>query len=123
MTPITKENTVLYTVDAEGKKLGRVASEIATFLMGKNKATFKRNTPAAVKVEVVNAAKLFLDQKKLRTKEYVRYTGYPGGLKKESLGHLVKRRGYKEAIRNAVYGMLPSNKLRVIRMKNLSISD
>ncbi|MDP3726540.1 MAG: 50S ribosomal protein L13 [bacterium] len=117
------KDTTLYTIDAEGKKLGRLASEVSTLLLGKNKSSFKSYIPALIKVHIVNASWLFLEQKKLRTKEYVRYTGYPGGLKKESLGELVKRHGHKEAIKRAVYGMLPSNKLRSIRMKNLFIKD
>ncbi len=120
---MVNKDTTLYTIDAGGKKLGRVASEVSVLLMGKNKSSFKSYLPALVKVQVVNAAQLSLGIKKLRTKEYVRYTGYPGGLKKESLGALVKRKGYKEALKNAVYGMLPSNKLRSIRMKNLFIKD
>ena len=118
-----KEDTTLYTIDADGKKLGRVASEVSILLMGKNKPSFKSYLPAFVKVQIVNASRLIMEPKQLRTKQYVRYTGYPGGLKKESLGALVKRRGYTEAIKRAVYGMLPSNKLRNIRMKNLFIKD
>ncbi len=119
---VTK-NTTTHTVDAREKKLGRVASEIAILLMGKNKTTFTRHIPPLVKVQVVHAAHLALEQKKINTKEYVRYTGYPGGLKKESLRSLIQRQGHKEALRRAVYNMLPSNKLRNGMMKNLSITD
>ena len=114
---------MLYTIDAQGKKLGRVASEAAAVLMGKNVPSFKRNEARMVKVQVINVAQLLLSQKKMRFKEYVRYTGYPGGLKKESLEQLVKRRGYKEAVWRAVYGMLPSNKLKTTRMKNLVVKE
>ena len=120
---MVNKETTLYTIDAHEKKIGRVASHVSTLLMGKNKSSYTRNIPALVKVNVINAAQLSIDSEKLKSKEYIRYTGYPGGLRKESLGALVKRRGYKEALRRAVYGMLPSNKLRNIRMKNLFIAD
>jgi len=117
------KNTTIHTVDAKNKRLGRLASEVSILLLGKNKAEFQKHIPAAVKVKVVNASQLSIDPKKLKEKEYVRYTGYPSGLRKEPLGHLVGRRGYSEALRRAVYGMLPSNKLRDVRMKNLFIED
>ena len=117
------KNTTTHTVDAQGKKLGRIASEISALLMGKRETSFRRNKFPSIKVRVIHVSHLFIGSEKLRTKEYTRYTGYPGGLKKESLGSLVKRRGYSEALRRAVYGMLPSNKLRNGMMKNLFISD
>ena len=64
-----------------------------------------------------------MEAKKMKNKTYSRYSGYPGGLSSESLGHLVGRKGKKEALRRAVYGMLPANKLRGDRMKRLIIED
>jgi len=90
--------------------------------MGKNKPSFERHIPASVKVQVTNASQLLLDSKKMRTKEYTRYTGYPSGLRKEPLGKLIEKKGHKEALRRAVYG-LPANKLRDKRMKNLFIEN
>src|SRR3989338_5349437 len=107
----------MHTIDAQGKKLGRIASEISAFLMGKRSVSFGRNKLPSTKVQVLNASQMSIGQEKSGTKEYTRYTGYPGGLKKESLGSLVKRRGYGEALRRAVYGMLPSNKLKNGMMK------
>lgn len=112
-----------YTIDAENKKIGRVSSEIAMILMGKNSADFVKNKVADNKVIVLNASKLSIDPKKLEEKEYERYSGYPGGLKIDSLARLIEKKGYGEVIRNAVYGMLPANKLRPLVMKNLTIKD
>lgn len=115
--------TDIHTIDATGKKLGRIASEVSKLLMGKNKPSFRRNAVALVKIQVINASQLAIDLPKLESKEYTRYTGYPGGLRKESLQRLIRRRGSKEALKRAVHGMLPSNKLRSIMMKNLYITD
>lgn len=111
----------MITIDAEGKILGRVASEAARVLLGKHAATFARNRVAGEEVLVTNASKIRISGGKGRQKEYVRYSGHPGGLKKETYEHLVGRRGHQEAIRNAVYGMLPGNRLRAQRMKLLTI--
>lgn len=112
-----------HTIDAQGKRIGRVASEASAFLMGKKSPSFKRNAALPVIVEIKNASQLFIESRKLRAKEYTRYSGYPGGLKKEALGNLIKRRGIGEALRRAIYGMLPSNKLRKERMKHLVIVE
>jgi len=117
------KDTTIHTIDAKGKKLGRFASEVSILLLGKNKPAFQKHIPAPVKIQVINAAQLSIDSKKLKEKKYVRYTGYPSGLKKEPLERLIKRRGYAEALRRAIYGMLPSNKLRAVRMKNLFITE
>ncbi len=69
----------------------------------------------------MNADKVRISGTKSDTKIYTRYTGYPGGLKQETYKELVARHGKDEALRNAVYGMLPGNKLRAKRMKLLTI--
>ncbi len=112
-----------YSIDATEKKLGRLASEVATLLMGKNRTDFARHMVAPVKVTVVNASKLDITQKQLKTKEYKRFTGYPSGQKIEVLSKVVSEKGYGEALRRAVYGMLPGNKLRARMMKRLIIND
>lgn len=112
-----------HTIDATGKKLGRVATEVAVLLMGKDTPDFKRNVPADVKVNVTNASKLDITPKKMETKEYKRYSGYPGGLKTRKMSQEVAKHGYSETIKKAVYGMLPSNKLRAVIMKNLIITE
>lgn len=112
-----------YTIDAQGKKIGRIASEAAAGLMGKKSATFAKNTVAKVTVEIVNAAKTDMTAKKKENDTYVTYTGFRGGLNKESLGHLIERRGMKEVYTRAIRRMLPDNKLRDLRMKNLIVKE
>jgi large subunit ribosomal protein L13 len=116
-------NAMNYTIDATGKKLGRLASEIAIILMGKNDASFERNKVSTNKVVVLNASKLAVDLKKLKTKEYERYSGYPGGLTKEMMENVIARKGYKDVLKWAVYGMLPINKLRARVIKNLTVEE
>jgi large subunit ribosomal protein L13 len=113
---------MIHTIDAQGKKLGRVASEAATFLMGKRTATFLRNKASGVQVKIINANKAAIDVKKLDDKKYVTYTGYRGGIYTEKLSELIARKGYEEVFERAVYRMLPSNSLRKEMMKNLTIT-
>ena len=70
-----------YTIDAKGKKLGRVAAEAASILMGKNTPAFERNTVADHKVLITNASLADINEDKLETKEFDSYTGHPVGLK------------------------------------------
>ena len=110
-------------IDAKDKKLGRVASEAASFLMGKKSPTYSRNRLSGVKVSIINCGKADINEKKKKDKVYVTFTGFRGGLFEESLGHLGDRKGYSEAFRIAVYRMLPSNSLRREMMKNLDVSE
>jgi len=112
-----------YTIDASNKKLGRVATEAATVLIGKNSPDFAKNTVAPVKVTILNASKADISEKKKGEKEYVRYSGHPGGLKKELMKDVIGKKGYSEVFKKAVYGMLPKNKLRDRRIKNLIITE
>ncbi len=89
--------------------------------MGKHKATFTRHQVGGEETTIVNAGELRVSGTKRDSKIYTRYTGYPGGLRQESYKELVARRGIGEALRNAIYGMLPGNKLRTKRMKLLTI--
>lgn len=111
------------TIDATNKKLGRVASEVASILRGKDTVEFTPHVFADVKVSVTNASKINVDDTKKRTKIYKRYSGYPGGQRELSLGKIEEQKGLKEAIRIAVRGMLPPNKLRAKMLKNLTITD
>lgn len=115
--------TTKHTIDATGKKIGRVATEAAVFLMGKNQPGFVRNKVSGVKVEILNTSKADIDEKKLMQKRYVRYSGYPGGIKSPTMKNVIEKKGYREVFKLAVYGMLPSNKLRPIIMKNLLIKE
>ena len=112
-----------YKIDAQGKKMGRVASEAATILMGKNSPAYARNKAPEVTVAIVNCAQAAIDSKKKDDKKYVNYTGFRGGLDTETLGHLITRKGAGEAFRRAVYRMLPSNSLRKEMMKNLTVTE
>jgi len=113
----------IYTIDAKGKKPGRIATEIAVLLMGKNRADFARNRIPNVRVEVVSAKGMSLDQKKVKNKVYTTYSGYPGGIKQVKMEKVIEKKGAKEVLRHAVSGMLPKNKLRTRMMKNLIIKD
>jgi large subunit ribosomal protein L13 len=112
-----------YTIDAKGRVPGRIATEVAVLLMGKNRTDFAKNTIPEVEVEVVSASGMRIDRKKLTDKAYYHHSGYPGGLKKETVSHVIETKGHKEVLRRAVYGMLPKNKLRPRMMKNLKIKD
>ena len=118
---MTNQDT--YTIDAAGKALGRVASEAAKALMGKMRADYTPNKNSGVKVTIINADKLYIREKKRTGKIYTTYSGYPGGLKRESLASLGARKGKGEAIRRAVTRMLPRNTMRVARLKNLTITE
>ena len=112
-----------YTIDATNKKPGRIATEVAVLLMGKNTPEFVRNKIPVVEVEVVNAGQMSFDQNKLRDKKYARHSGYPGSLKTPSMQEVIEKKGAKEVLRVAVAGMLPKNKLRPRMLKNLRITD
>jgi large subunit ribosomal protein L13 len=111
------------TIDATNKSLGRVASAAAKALLGKHTADFAKNIVASGEVKITNASKVKLSGTKVKNKEYIRYSGYPGGQKKETYAMLVARSGEKEAIRRAVLGMLPKNKLQARRIKQLVIEN
>jgi large subunit ribosomal protein L13 len=109
-----------WVVDADGKNLGRLASEIATVLRGKNKPQFTPHTDTGDFVVVVNAEKIAVTGNKMTRKTYYRHSGYPGGLKAETLGHLLERRP-TEVLRKAVKGMLPKNRLAAQQLGKLKI--
>lgn len=97
--------------DVSGKILGRVASEIATVLMGKSKPYFVSNLDCGDYVVVINAQSVKVTGNKELQKKYSRHSGYPGGYREETLMEL-RKRDSREIIRYAVLGMLPQNKLR-----------
>ena len=112
-----------YNIDAKGKKLGRLASQIAVILMGKDSLDFARNKVIDVKVNVLNASKIDISLKKLTDKRLKSFSGYPSGLKIKSPEELIKVHGYKGLIERAVRGMLSGNKLRSRMLKNLKITE
>lgn len=111
------------TIDAHNKTLGRVASAAAKALLGKHTAVFAKNVVAEGEVKIINAAGLKISGDKARQKEYIRYSGYPGGQKSETYAQLTERRGNREVLRRAVLGMLPKNRLQAKRIKNLIIEN
>lgn len=110
-------------VDANGRTLGRVASEVASLLMGKNKVSFERHSYNGSPIKVVNASKLRITAKKLAEMYHTRYSGIPGGLRILSGSYTAQTKGLKELIKLATYQMLPKNKLRREMMKNLTIEN
>jgi large subunit ribosomal protein L13 len=112
-----------YTIDAAGKTIGRVATEAAKALMGKSHADYTPHIPSVVKVTIANAGKIRVTEKKRLQKNYTQYSGHPGGLKTESLGSLIGRRGKSAALRKAVERMLPRNTMKTARLKRLTISE
>lgn len=112
-----------HTIDASGKKLGRVASEAAKLLMEKDTPHFERYRKAGATVAVTNAGKLDISEKRGRAVRYHSASGYPGDLKEESIAALRGRRGIAEVVRRAVKGMLPANKLRPGLLKRLTVSE
>lgn len=119
----TKETVNVKTIDANGRTLGRVASEVAMSLMGKTKATFERNKYSGFPVKVINASKLRITAKKLDEIYHTRYSGIPGGLRILKGTETAEKKGLKELIKLATFQMLPGNKLRRIMMKHLTIID
>jgi large subunit ribosomal protein L13 len=99
-----------HLVDAEGKILGRIASQSAKLLMGKDKPDYAPYLDMGDCVVVINAEGVKVTGKKEKQKVYRRYTGYPGGLREESLEHLRERRP-EEIVIHAIRGMLPKTKL------------
>jgi large subunit ribosomal protein L13 len=109
-----------YLVNAEGKVLGRLASELAKILRGKHKPTFTPHLDTGDFVVVVNAEKVGLTGKKLKDKIYYRHTGYPGGIKEVSAEKLLAKKP-TELIMRAVKGMLPKNSLGKALFRNLYV--
>ncbi len=118
----TTTNVREYNIDATGKRLGVVATEAAKVLLGKDQADYARHLTAPVTVTITNASKLDITEKK-KTEVYQTYSGYPGGLRNETLDHLGNRRGYAEVLRRTIGGMLPNNKLKKPMLKNLVITE
>jgi large subunit ribosomal protein L13 len=109
-----------YVVDAEGKTLGRLATQIADVLRGKRKPTYTPHVDVGDFVIVVNAEKVAVTGDKREKKVYWRHSGYPGGIRFQSLGTLLVKRP-EEVIRRAVKGMLPRNRLARQQLRKLKI--
>ncbi|HEX5013737.1 MAG TPA: 50S ribosomal protein L13 [Candidatus Limnocylindrales bacterium] len=109
-----------YVVDAADETLGRLASRVARVLEGKHKPTWQPNLDSGDHVIVLNASRIAVSANKRESKLYIRHSGYPQGLKQETLGHLLERRP-EEVIRRAVKGMLPRTTLGVQQLRKLKV--
>jgi large subunit ribosomal protein L13 len=118
-TPADRERNWL-VVDAAGKTLGRLATQIADLLRGKGKPTFTPHVDVGDFVVVVNAEKIRVTGNKLAAKRYYRHSGYPGGLRSRTLAEQLER-GPEEVIRRAVRGMLPRNRLGRKQLTKLKV--
>ena len=99
-----------YLIDAEGKTLGRLATRVVMLLRGKNKATYAPHQEVGDYVVIINAGRVAVTGKKLEDKIYYRHSGYPGGLKAETLGKAIKRKP-TFPLEHAIKGMLPRGRL------------
>jgi large subunit ribosomal protein L13 len=109
-----------HVIDAEGMVLGRVCTEAARILRGKHKPIFAPHIDTGDHVVIINADKVVLTSGKADAKEVVRYSGYPGGLKRESYAHLLARKP-ADAVRGSVRGMLPKGPLGRQQLKKLKV--
>lgn len=109
-----------HVIDAEDKTLGRLASEIARILRGKNKPQYTPHVDTGDFVVVVNADRVTVSGKKAEQKLYRRHTGYPGGLREKSYEQMMDQKP-TEILRKAVYGMMPKTRLGRQQFKKLKI--
>ncbi len=112
-----------HTIDATGKKIGRVASQAAAIIIGKNTSAFKKNVVAPARVTITNCSKADITEKKKKQTEYTSYSGYPGGFKVLEMEKVIAKKGFSAIFHRAVYGMLPKNKLRDRRIKHLTVKE
>ncbi|HEX2468877.1 MAG TPA: 50S ribosomal protein L13 [Solirubrobacterales bacterium] len=109
-----------YLIDAEGKTLGRLATQIADALRGKRKPEYTPHCDTGDFVVVVNAEKIVVTGNKRADKQYFRHSGYAGGIRSRTLGEMLERRP-EEVIRKAVKGMLPRNRLARQQLTKLKV--
>jgi len=109
-----------YVIDADGLVLGRVATEAARILRGKHKPIYSPHIDTGDHVVIVNADKVVVTAGKLESKVFYRHSGYPGGIRQRSLADVMARRP-EEAVRRAVRGMLPKNRLGRAQLSKLKV--
>jgi len=113
-------NPETHTIDAKDRVLGRVATEVAVILRGKNSPNFEPNIAPKAKVKILNIDKIKLSGNKLEDKNYKSYSGYPGG-QKTVLFKTMFDKDPEKTFKKVVKGMLPKNKLRKEILKNLTV--
>ena len=123
MTSNTKPAPSTYTIDATDRTLGRVCSEAANALLGKRSVHFAKNQALPIKVTVENAGKMHLPKRRVEGKIYTRYTGHQGGLYFTTMAEMLAKKGIVAVVKKTVDGMIPRNKLRAPRMKNLIVNE
>lgn len=109
-----------YVIDAEGQVLGRLASQIAYVLKGKHKPQYTPHLDLGDHIVVVNAGKIRTTGKKQQLKQYIRYSGFPGGLKTQNMADLLQKHP-ERVLNHAVKGMLPKNRLGRKMIKKLRV--
>ncbi len=109
-----------YIIDASGQTLGRLASQVATLLMGKHKPQFSAHIDCGDNVVLINSAQIAVTGAKLTDKKYYRHSGYPGGIRETSLEDMLVKNP-NNVIETAVAGMLPKNRLHDDRMKRFKV--
>ncbi len=121
---VKKDNGVrkVFTVDASGRTLGRVASEAASILLGKKSVHYAQNQVMPLEVKIVNAGKVRIPERRMNEKTYRWFTGEVDGLREITLPNLIAKKGIEYVISQTVDGMIPRNKLRKERMKRLSVT-
>jgi large subunit ribosomal protein L13 len=120
--PIQKKEQVRnwYVIDAKGARLGKLATQTASLLIGKHKVTRTNTFDNGDSVIIINAGQVDVFYKKLTQKKYYRHSGYMGSTKVETLGHVLEVKP-QLAIRKAVWGMLPQNRMGKKLLSNLFI--
>ena len=109
-------------VDAEGQPVGRLASKVATLLRGKHKPIYTPHVNCGDKVIIINAEKVVFSGSKMETKQYIRYSGYPGGQRVATPTDYIRKGRSEFILEHAIKGMLPKNKLgKQIFTKNLHV--
>ncbi len=110
-----------HTIDVTGMRIGRAASKIASLLLGKDSVAVEKNKVQPVTVTIENVDKMDIPDARVGTKQYVKYSGYPGGLRHVSMRRVIEKFGHAEVLKTAVSRMVPRNSLHTKRMKNLII--
>lgn len=112
-----------FTIDAQGKTIGRIASQAAHILMGKNSPSFERHIAPQARVRIINAGQASVTEKKKDETTFRTYSGRPGGLKEVSMSDMIAKKGLAAVVENAVHGMIPNNKLKKEILKHLTVSE
>ena len=115
--------TKTHKINAQGKSVGRVATEAAMVLMGKDSPSFQNHLVADVEVIIENASKASIAPSKFGETRMKSYSGYPGGLKERTLAHVIEKKGFGEVFMSAIGRMIPRNRLHKERMKRLVVTE